>query len=114
MKLDGSRTNVSLYLSPRLEQVLGGSKTLHIPDYKRDISLVQYVAEVTRTLENRFAFIVEHYKMKKIFISMFVAMCHSSVVEYDTESFNKLVLLHTVEDYTCLVSILIGKFPFQI
>lgn len=113
MKLDGSRTNVSIFLSPRLEQVLEGLKGIHIPEYKRDVSLLQYVASVSNLIENKFAFIVEHYKMKKVFISTFVAMCNPSLVEYDTESFNKVVFLHTVEDYTCLVSVVISKLEIS-
>lgn len=60
-------------------------------------------------VKNRVALIVEHYRMKKLFITTFVAMCNFSIIEYDTESFNKVVFLHKVEDYTCLVSVIIGK-----
>lgn len=108
--MDGSRSNVTLYLSPRLEQVLGGPKGLNIPDFKRDISLSQYVTSVSIAIKNKFDFIVEHYRMKKIFISTLVAICNNSIVEYDTESFTKAVFLHTVGDYNCLVSLIIGKF----
>lgn len=106
--MDGSRSNVSLYVSPRLEQILGDSKGLHLPDYKRDLPLSQYVASVSIAIKNRFDFVVEHYKMKKIFICNLVAICNNSIVEYDTESFTKVVFLHTVEDYMCLVSLIIG------
>lgn len=102
-----------MFLSPRLDQVLGGTKGIHMPEYKRDVSLLQYVASVSTLVENRFAFVVEHYKTKKIFTSTFVAICNASIVEYDTESFNKVAFLHTVEEYTCLVSVVIGKFKIS-
>lgn len=114
MKLDGSRTNAQIFLSPRLDQVLRGSKGLHLPEYKRDIALTKYVASVTNMIENKIAFIIEHYKMKKLFVATLVAMCSNSVVEYDTESFNKVVFMHTVEDYSCLVNVMIGKFIYYV
>lgn len=112
LKLDGSRSNVCVFLSPRLEQVFGNPKGFQIPDYKRDIPVSQYVASVSAIIKNKFDFIVEHYKMKKIFICTFVAICNNSIVEYDTEFFTKVSFLHTSEDYTCLVSIIIGKFSY--
>lgn len=109
MKLDGSRTNTSIFLSPRLDQILGGAKNMYFPELNREIPLPLYVASVAQNLENKIASIVEHYKMKKLFIATLVAICNRSIVEYDTDSFSKAVLLITVEDYTCLVCVNIGK-----
>lgn len=109
MKLDGSRTSESLFLSPKLHQLIGDPKELHIPKYYRDVPLSEYVASITVMIDNRISFIVEHCKMKKLYITTLVAMCSNSIVEYDTECFSMAVLLHTVKDYTCLISISFGK-----
>lgn len=109
MKLDGSRVNSLLSLSPRLDQVLGGSKYLYLPEYKRDDSILQYAITVRNLIKNRIAFIAEQHSIKKLFITTLVAICSGSMVEYDSETFNKVVFLSFIEDYTCLVSLIIGE-----
>lgn len=110
LKLDGSRANTSLQISPRLEQII--SRNIHLPEYKKDIPLLEYVAKVTNIIENRIASVAEHFRMKKMFVTTVAANCNRSIVEYDTDTFNKVVFMHEVNDYTCLVTITFGKYNF--
>ncbi|KAJ8954984.1 hypothetical protein NQ318_000415 [Aromia moschata] len=112
LKLDGTRSNIALQLSPRLEQILGNSKNLALPDYKRDMVLSEYVSLVMKMIDNRIGMVADHFRMKKVYIANLAAACNQSMIEYDTETYNKAVFLYSVNDYNCLVTITIGsKFP---
>uniref|UniRef100_V5H019 BRISC and BRCA1-A complex member 2 n=1 Tax=Anoplophora glabripennis TaxID=217634 RepID=V5H019_ANOGL len=107
LKLDGTHSNTTLQLSPRLEQVLGNSKALSLPEYKRELSLIEYVSKVAQMIDGRIELVANHFKMKKIYIASLAAACSRYIVEYDTETFNKTVLLYSVGDYCCLVTVTI-------
>lgn len=109
LKLDGTRSNITLQLSPRLEQVLGSSKSMSLPDYKREMTLIEYLLKVSQMIYSRIELVANHFKMKKIYIMSLAAACNRSIIEYDTETYNKAVLLYSVGDFSCLVTITIGK-----
>ncbi|KAJ8974245.1 hypothetical protein NQ317_016540 [Molorchus minor] len=112
LKLDGSRSNIQLQLSARLEQVLGNSKNLPLPDFKRDTILSEYVSLVMKVLETRVQIVADHFRIKKVYIMNLAAICNRCIVEYDTETYNRLSFLYNVNDYDCLVTVNIGtKFP---
>ncbi|KAJ8935944.1 hypothetical protein NQ314_012566 [Rhamnusium bicolor] len=99
-------------LSPRLEQVLGNSRNMVLPEYKKDMILVDYVALVLKMIDNRIGIVADHFKMKKIYIMSLTAVRNRDIIEYDTETYNKAVFMYNVNDYYCLVTVNIGvKFP---
>ncbi|XP_057658927.1 BRISC and BRCA1-A complex member 2-like [Diorhabda carinulata] len=112
-KLDGSRSNYSIQLSPRLEQVIGNFK-LSFADVPKDGTLTELVSRVSKTLESHLEQIVDHHKMKKIYITHLAAVCFENIIEYDSQYFSKAAFLQNVDDYNCLVTITIGtKFPLE-
>ncbi|KAG5885729.1 hypothetical protein JTB14_000652 [Gonioctena quinquepunctata] len=113
-KLDGSRSNVSLQLSSRLEQILTKNRNFPLPELKKEMHFNEYVASVAILIENRIYLIAEHYKMKKIYVMTIAAACSRSIVEYDAETFNKAVFRYEVDDYDCLIMVTFGgKFPLD-
>lgn len=82
---------------------------MSLPEYKREMPLIEYVSKVSHMIDGHIQMLVDHYKMKKIYIMSLAAACSNSIVEYDTETFNKNVFLYNVNDYSCLVNVTIGK-----
>ncbi|XP_063921724.1 BRISC and BRCA1-A complex member 2-like [Zophobas morio] len=112
MKLDGSRVNVSLQLSPRLDQVLNSAKNLHVPAYPKTASLADYVNLVAKMLQDHALKIEQHHKLKKEYILSLCTMYGEHLVEFDTDTFSKAELLFQVDGYSCLVRVEIGAlFP---
>ncbi|KAK9881092.1 hypothetical protein WA026_014435 [Henosepilachna vigintioctopunctata] len=108
-KLDASKVNVFLQLSPRLEQLIGNSRTLNIPYYKKDSSLVEYVPLISKILQDQIDNIAKHYQFKKEFMSALLALrCHS-IIEYDFFNFERIVFLCEVDNYYVLVKVIVGE-----
>lgn len=82
---------------------------MSLPEYKRETPLNEYVAKVSHVIRGHIETVVDHFKMKKIYIMNLAAACSHSIVEYDTETFNKAVFLYNVNDYSCLVTVTMGK-----
>ncbi|KAL3278184.1 hypothetical protein HHI36_013523 [Cryptolaemus montrouzieri] len=114
-KLDASRVSVELQLSPRLDQLIGNTKTLRIPNYKKDeSSLVEFVPLITSLIQQQVDKVAFHYQFKKEFATSLVALRQTSIIEYDSFSFNKITFLSMVENYYVLVQVIIGEeFPSE-
>ena len=110
MKLDGSRVNVSLQLSPRLDQVLNSAKNLHVPAYPKTASLADYVNLVAKMLQDHALKIEQHHKLKKEYILSLCTMYGEHLIEFDTDTFSKAELLFQVDGYSCHVRVEIGKW----
>ncbi|RZC32747.1 BRCA1-A complex subunit BRE-like [Asbolus verrucosus] len=112
IKLDGSRVNASLQLSPRVEQALGNAKTFHIPNYSKQTSLFEYVTLIGKLLRDQVKKVAQHYKLKKEYINCLCTMYAQNMIEFDSETFHKGVFLCEVGDYHCLVHVDISDlFP---
>ncbi|EFA10575.1 BRISC and BRCA1-A complex member 2 [Tribolium castaneum] len=111
VKLDGSRVNTSLQLSPRIDQLIN-RKTFHFPDFVKHSSLPEYVTTVTNLLQEHIEQLVIYHKLKKEFMTCLCTMYAESVLEFDSEKFDKAEILLEVDDYHCLVQIEINQtFP---
>lgn len=109
-----SRILSNLTLSPRLEQHLGNSQTLHIPSYYKESSLIDYVSNIETLLKGRIKEIETHFKLKSKFISTLLSKQGLSVIEYDNVQFSYAALLLEVEEFYCLVNITVTqKFPAE-
>jgi hypothetical protein len=109
VKLDGSKVNTSLQLSPRLDQVLGNMKTLHIPSYSKTTSLADYVNLVNKLLQDLVVRVEQHHKLKKEYIMTLAVIYSENLIEFDSETFNRGEFLCEIDGYHCLVHIEIGK-----
>ncbi|KAF5307356.1 hypothetical protein FQR65_LT07073 [Abscondita terminalis] len=112
IKSDYTKVQSCLYLTPRLDQTIGNASNLRIPTYHKDTTLSSYVADITKLLKDRVQQVSNHHKMKNEYISLLVARCSSSIIEYDNLLFSEATLLFHVNNIYAIVSIAIGnKFP---
>lgn len=107
-KPESGRATAQLHLSPRLEQVLGDYRELHIPPYDRDCRLADYVHDTIQLLKNTVEDIETHHRLRNEYISSLLSMFPGNIVEYDSSTFSKATLLCEVDGHYCLVDITIG------
>lgn len=111
MKLDGSRVNTSLQLSPRLDQYLSNRKP-YIPEYSKHLSLSDYVKSVMKALQDQIRKLEQHYKLKKEYMTCLCTVFAENMLEFDSETFSKAEIMWEIDSYSCLVQIEIGElFP---
>lgn len=89
---DASRVVPVLFLSPRVERVLGGSGALRLPPWGGELGscLMDYVPRVHTLLEEKVQTIVQSYIKRKECVAAFLSIFGQAVLEYDTEAFKKL------------------------
>ncbi|XP_066597334.1 BRISC and BRCA1-A complex member 2-like [Prorops nasuta] len=92
-----------LYLSKTLEEVLGGSNSLHIPPFPPNKYLMNYVPEIKKYLNEKINNVVSTYEKKKNFVAAFIALQRGSIIEYDALKFSQIVVLLEYRDFHFLV-----------
>lgn len=102
---DGSRITPQLYLSPRVEQALGGNAALRIPSFSSAGCLMDYVPLVRQLLSNKIEQIVVGFEKRKEYVAAFLSHYGRSIVEYEAESFSKLSLMFEWNDFYFLLHI---------
>ncbi|XP_028652165.1 BRISC and BRCA1-A complex member 2 [Erpetoichthys calabaricus] len=104
---DAEATQVfpKLYLSPRIENALGGPSALHIPAFPSGGCLIDYVPQVCQLLTNKVQYVIQGYHKRREYIAAFLSHFGMGVVEYDAEGFTKLTLLLVWKDFCFLVHI---------
>ncbi|XP_022103676.1 BRISC and BRCA1-A complex member 2-like isoform X2 [Acanthaster planci] len=107
---EATKVSPQLYLSPRVEHVLGGSASLRIPTFQNGNCLMDYVPNVCQLLENMVEQIVKGYQKRKEYLSAFLSHYGRAVLEYDAETFNKISLLLRNGDFYCILHIVIPTF----
>ncbi|KAG8034154.1 hypothetical protein G9C98_001238 [Cotesia typhae] len=101
-----------LYLSVRLEDILGNSNTLHLPPLMTTKSLSKYVPEIKKLITDKINSVIENYEKKRGFIATAIVMYGGSVVEYDSTDFSFISLLNKHNDFFFFLHIkLSNKFP---
>lgn len=109
-----NRVMANLTLSPRLEQHLGTSQSLHIPTFSKESGLVDYVLNIEALLQDRINEIEKYYKLRNEFMSSLLTAQGPSIVEYDNVQFSFAALVLEVEEFYCVVHIALGKkFPLE-
>ncbi|XP_052272392.1 BRISC and BRCA1-A complex member 2-like isoform X2 [Dreissena polymorpha] len=109
---EGTRITPQLYLSPRVENGLGGSSQLRIPGFPDRSCLTEYVQEVNSLLTNKVEQIVQCYEKRRDYMSALLAHFGRSVLEYDAEGFYKVSFLFEWNDFFFMIYIeLLPVFP---
>ena len=99
-----------LYLSPRIEQALGGSSALHIPLFQEEaVSLVMFPECACHLLTNKARCVIQGYHRRE-HSAAFLSHLGTGVVEYDAEGFTKLTLWLMCKDFCFLVHIDLPRF----
>lgn len=111
-KADNSQTKPTLFLTPRLEDIIGKVK---LPKVCKSDTVFDYVQSVRTLIENQIQGVADQHKAKGNFISAIVNTFPNSVLEYDYRQFSKVCFLYQEEgDFDCLVTIQLGpKFPYN-
>ncbi|KAG7155262.1 BRISC and BRCA1-A complex member 2-like [Homarus americanus] len=101
-----------LYLSPRVESLIGGANTLALPAVPPGTCLLDYVERVLELLEEKVRKAVLCFETRKQFIAQVLCQFGCAVMEYDAERFSKVVLMFEVKDFHFLTFITLGQlFP---
>lgn len=94
-----STANPQLYLSPRVENALGGSANLRIPPFPNGGVLIDYVPKVNQLLKNKVEQVVQGYEKRKEYIAAFLSHFARSLLEYDAEGFSRISFLFEWNDF---------------
>ena len=94
-----STLEAQLFLSPLIEKAIGGPNDLRIPTCKPGVLIGEYVENVTNLLNNQIKHVSEGFAKRRDFIAAFLLHFGKSVLEYDSESHHKIVLLLEWNDF---------------
>ncbi|XP_071963258.1 BRISC and BRCA1-A complex member 2-like [Antedon mediterranea] len=94
-----------LYLSPRIEDALGGSSSLRIPSFPAGSCLLDYIPHVCELLQNMVDQISKGYQRRKEYIAAFLSHFGKAVLEYDMITFHRISFLFEHFDFFCTVHI---------
>ncbi|GLV42015.1 hypothetical protein CBL_05026 [Carabus blaptoides fortunei] len=109
---DGSNIQPQLFISPRVEQALGGTGNKHIPSFPVGGCLMDYVPEVRKILADKVQTIIANYRLKNKYISQLIAQYAMSLIEYDSLNFTKATFLFETKNFYWLLIITISNnFP---
>lgn len=109
MTFYAARVNGDLQLSPQLEQVIGTSKNLLIPNYTKNTVINEFVILVQDLLKEKVAQICRHFRMKNEFVSTLLVDYRGNVVEYDSHQYSWITLIAEVNGFHMLVYIGLGN-----
>lgn len=109
---DGSNIQPQLFMSPHVEQALGGVGNKHIPSFPVGGCLMDYVPEVRKLLTDKVKTIIDNYRLKNKYISQLIAQYAMSLIEYDSLNFTKATFLFETKNFYWLLIITISNnFP---
>uniref|UniRef100_A0A131XUG7 BRISC and BRCA1-A complex member 2 n=1 Tax=Ixodes ricinus TaxID=34613 RepID=A0A131XUG7_IXORI len=109
---EGSRILPQLFLSPRVEEGLGGTMSLKIPAFSKDGCLMDYVPLVKQLLENKVEQVSTSFAKRKEYISAFLSLFGRSLIEFDSEGFGSISFLFEHDDFFFILNISIPRsFP---
>ncbi|XP_068249870.1 BRISC and BRCA1-A complex member 2-like isoform X1 [Palaemon carinicauda] len=99
-----------LHLSPRVEQLIGGAKTLILPSVPPGTCLIDYVERILELLEQRVKRFILCFETRKQFIAQVLCQFGCAVIEYDAKKFTKVVLLCELNDFHFLIFVTLDAF----
>ncbi|XP_041353802.1 BRISC and BRCA1-A complex member 2-like [Gigantopelta aegis] len=102
---EGMRVTPQLFLSPRVENALGGSCSLRIPAFPSGARLLDYVPNVFELLRRKVDLLVQSHEKKKDYVAAFLSMFGRSVLEYDMEAFSTISFLFEWHDFYFIINI---------
>lgn len=101
-----------LWMSPRIESLIGMNRTMCLPNVPQGTCLSDYVERVMELLEEKVRKSVQRFEERKQFIAQVLCQFGCAVMEYDAERFNKIVLKFEYQDFHFLAFVnLTSQFP---
>lgn len=107
---DGLKITPQLFLSPHIEEALGGSASLRIPAFPSGGCLMDYVPNVRQLLKNKVDQIINGFEKRKEYFDAFLSHFGSSVLEYDMAGLSKLSFLMEWKDFYFVLQIEIPRY----
>lgn len=111
---EGTKITPQLFLSPRVEEAVGGSSSLRIPAFPSGGCLMDYVPNVCQLLKNKVEQVVNGFEKRKEYFAAFLSHYGSSLLEYDTVTLTRLSFLLEWKDFYFILHIEIPRyFPLE-
>ncbi|XP_019856252.1 PREDICTED: BRCA1-A complex subunit BRE-like [Amphimedon queenslandica] len=102
---NASKVDISLYLSPSIERILGSAANIKLPSWNSEDSyLMDYVPNVHKILQEKVEGIVQNFVRRKEYIAALLGLMGQSVLEYDTESYMKIAFLFESNQGFCFIA----------
>ncbi|XP_015122889.1 BRISC and BRCA1-A complex member 2 [Diachasma alloeum] len=98
-----NRITPHLYFSKDLEETFGGSNALHLPSFPEDKSLMEYVPEVKKSINDKINLLITTFEKKRNFVNAVLCLQSVSVLEYDAVNFDYIVCLLAHQDFHFLL-----------
>ncbi|XP_043265435.1 BRISC and BRCA1-A complex member 2-like [Colletes gigas] len=100
-----SRIISHLHLTKPLEDVLGGTNAMQLPNFPRNKFLFDYVTEVKKFITEKINSLAQSLTKRRNFIGGLLSNHYYALIEYDTEDYTYATLLFDVEDFHFVVYI---------
>jgi len=97
--VSGVKIVPQLFLSPRVEHVLGGGSNLRIPMFPNGGCLMDYVPHVCQLLKNKVEQVAAGFEKRKEYTAAFLRHFGRSLLEFDAEGFSKLSFLFEWKEF---------------
>ncbi|XP_064484121.1 BRISC and BRCA1-A complex member 2-like [Ornithodoros turicata] len=107
---DGNRVIPQLFLSPRVQEGIGGTLSMRIPALNKDCCLMDYVPVVKQLIENKVEQVSSSFAKRKEYISALLGLFGGSLIEFDAENFTSISFLFEHKDFFFLLSISLPRF----
>jgi BRCA1-A complex subunit BRE len=111
---NASKVTPHLFLSPRVERVLGGTGSLRLPPWGggHETCLMDYVPLIHQLLTEKVEAIIQSYTRRKEYVAALLSIMGRSVLEYDTEGFKKVAFLFEQQGFSFVAHLeLTDDFP---
>jgi len=109
---ESTRISTQLFLSPRVEQALGGATNLKIPPFTSGGCLLDYVPTLIKLLQNKVLQIERGFEKRKEYTAAFLSYFGSSLLEFNSQTFSNLHFSFDINDFYFLLRIEIpALFP---
>ncbi|XP_074644163.1 BRISC and BRCA1-A complex member 2-like [Tubulanus polymorphus] len=109
---DSYKPSSQLFLSPRLQNILGSANSMKIPIIQSRTHLIEYISQLITLLKNKVNQVISYHEKRVEYVSAFLAHYERSVIEYDAEKYTSISFLFEWNDFFFIIHIEIAlNFP---
>jgi BRCA1-A complex subunit BRE len=106
------RCTAQLFLSPKLDEVLGGNKNLQIPSFSKRDHLRNYVTSVKELITKKINVIANSCKSRRYYLETLLNQMGRAALEFDSTNFSKVSFLLEWKNFYFIVhACLPANFP---
>lgn len=97
------RCTAQLFLSPKIDEILGGNKNIQIPSFTKNESLPLYVASVKNLIEEKIDSIASNYRKRREYLETLLNQMGRAALEFDALNFSKVSFLMEWNNFCFIV-----------